>query len=89
MHALLSSSQNLNFKIYMATAAARTTAGRKPTGVTLDPAVLKYLDDLRKVRPYDRFSRSSLINMIIEEHAEGKGTPLFPHGATSGEGVNG
>jgi len=73
----------------MATATAPSTA-RKPTGVTLDPAVLKYLDDLRKIRPYDRFSRSSLINMIIEEHAEGKGTPLFPvNNDSPREAVNG
>jgi hypothetical protein len=55
------------------------STARKPTGVTLEPAVIKYLDGLRKRRPYDRFSRSTLINMIIEEHAEGKGTPLFPN----------
>ena len=51
--------------------AARTPKAQ--TGVSLDVEVLKYLDDVANTDDRDR---SHVINRIIREWAESKGTPI-------------
>lgn len=49
------------------------------TGVSFAPAVMEYIDELsRSGQPiYRRRSRSEIVNLIIEEHAQKSGTPLL------------
>jgi hypothetical protein len=54
---------------------------RISTGVSLEPKNMEYLDSFKKIRPFDKLSRSDVINMIIEDYKEGRGTPLFPSDA--------
>ncbi len=49
------------------------------TGVSFAPAVMEYIDQLSRTgQPlYRRRSRSEIVNLIIEEHAQKSGTPLL------------
>ncbi|MBI5934723.1 MAG: hypothetical protein HY867_13540 [Chloroflexi bacterium] len=49
------------------------------TGVSFQPAIMDYIDELSRTGApfYQRRSRSEIVNLIIEEHAQRNGCPLL------------
>lgn len=51
--------------------------GKSTTGINFDARILAFLDTLRRESPvFQRRSRSEVVNMIIEDFAAQKGTPI-------------
>jgi metal-responsive CopG/Arc/MetJ family transcriptional regulator len=59
--------------------AQASKAKKYTTGVSLDLNVLRYLDEIANSDDRDR---SYIINRIVREYAQQKGTPIPPANAT-------
>jgi metal-responsive CopG/Arc/MetJ family transcriptional regulator len=55
--------------------AQPSKAEKFTTGVSLEVNVLRYLDEIAN---FDDRDRSYIINRIVREHAQSKGTPIPP-----------